>query len=453
MWTEWFRKMTVFLVVASQQIRVEGALNVVSGVDDATVADTALFLHYGPHLRTITAPAVFLGAQALCGPNPKVVKGKIVLSDRLGCPCSLDEIYKALDAAGAAAFVTYGRNVPGIRTHYHTEWDANAMRGRRMMMVEASFSFDLKGWKQAASSELGGPGGGENVRALGGLGEVRNLHDRPLSESHDDDDDDDDTIIIDLTDYAGLVLRIEPEHDHTFSDVFSGTFWTVGIRTVTPLFAFWTAWLAASEGWRMHKELQGQNPGFKRELRGVGVVICAIEAPTMLLLGLTNALGNHGPMLLPSFVNRMFSAMFIGTVTAVAVLLLLIMHEQVMVFRDFLLTFVCTAYQQKPFRIFLSLISHSISNPSNNHHKQTHDLLAPHRATVAARAPLFLARPRCDRELCVHAGGGRRLDDVHPAHDQHARQFRVVHRARHRRYGVGLSLLLVDPLQPPCPTY
>jgi len=338
MWTEWFRKMTVFLVVAAQQIRVEGALKVVSGVDDATVVDTALFLHYGPHLGTITAPAIFLEAESLCRPKPTAVQGKIVLSDRLGCPCSLDEIYKALDISGAAAFVTYGRNIPGIRTHYHTEWGANAMRGRRMMMVEGSFSFDLKEWKQAANSEPGGPDSEENTRKLVWPAvEERNLHDRPHSESSDD------AIIIDLTDYAGLVLRIEPKHDHTFFDVFSGTLWTVGIRTVTPLFAFWTAWLAASGGWRMHKELQGQTPGFKRELRGVGVVICAIEAPTMLLLGLTNALGNHGPMLLPSLVNRMFSTMFIGTTTAVAMLLLLVMHEQV-VSRDLMFALIFTSY-------------------------------------------------------------------------------------------------------------
>jgi hypothetical protein len=315
MWIECFRKMTVFLVVAVQQIRVEGSLKVVSGVDDATVVDTALFLHYGPHPRTITAPATFLEAKSLCCPKPAAVQGKVFLSDRLGCPCSLNEVYKALDIAGAAAFVTYGRNLPGIRTYYHTEWDANAMRDQRMMMVEAAINFDLKAWKQAANSEPGGPERGESVRRLSGPGEVRNLHDRSPSSS------DDDETAIDLSDYAGLVLRIEPEHDHSFFDVFSGTLWTVGIRTVTPLFACLTAWLAASDGWRMHKELQGQNPGFKRELRGVGVVICAIEAPTMLLLGLINALGTHGPTVLPIFIHRMFTAMLIGTATTVAVLL------------------------------------------------------------------------------------------------------------------------------------
>ena len=101
--------------------------------------ETSTFRYYGrpAHEHSIfDAQAVYLGASEICSPVESRVRGKIVFSDQSGAPCRLDDIYIALDKAGALSFVYLGlTNTPGFLCYLHHTWDPYKYSHRQMQMV------------------------------------------------------------------------------------------------------------------------------------------------------------------------------------------------------------------------------------------------------------------------------------------------------------------------------
>ena len=101
--------------------------------------ETSLYLHYGPRRAEIEGPAIYLDGPELCAINPDSVHGKVVLSDRRGAFCGLDELYESLNDFGALAFVHFViYDPPGLMASRHGSLEADKYRGSRMTMVDSS---------------------------------------------------------------------------------------------------------------------------------------------------------------------------------------------------------------------------------------------------------------------------------------------------------------------------
>ena len=67
---------------------------------------SSTFVFYGPRPGYwVSAPGLYLTAAQMCKPDPETVRGKVAVTQGYVTACLLEDLYLALDDAGAAAFV------------------------------------------------------------------------------------------------------------------------------------------------------------------------------------------------------------------------------------------------------------------------------------------------------------------------------------------------------------
>ena len=276
--------LTLALVVVRLKA-VSGSLTVISGSLPLTVK-TAPYIFYGPQGSNakITAPARFMDGLALCHVDPETVRGKIVITSGIGADCTWDEMYLHLDDAGAVGLVRHMfPKTTGISCFRHRDWDMKPFLERQLMWVTVpEDEIDLDLWESAATA-----GDGND-----------------------------------------LVLELAGPHSVEYYDLFTGPAWTLCIRCLLPMFGVYTAWMAWCQAGLVQLKIEAQQPGPKRDIRGVGVVVCLIEAPSIFLLSIAAAFGQWGPTALPDIVHHVFYTFLLGTCLSSTILLVLVMREQ-----------------------------------------------------------------------------------------------------------------------------
>ena len=228
----------------------EGKLSVIEGPYAGESFDTSEFRHIrarGVITKRVEGPAVFLPVKGLCSPDPEDVRGKIAIGDlRDGVGCDRYEIIRALDSAGAAAFVTsIFTRVPGINTYeYGCQHSLiPGAHGLLDMVVVDVYVGDF-----------------EKLRSFGAT--------------------------------APLVLGLGPPHNEEYYHLFTSFFWVAGIRVLCPLCSFFTTWYA----WTTAQELRASWPVNNRrraELREASLIVCVLEGAATAVAGLLLALGQY----------------------------------------------------------------------------------------------------------------------------------------------------------------
>jgi hypothetical protein len=123
-----------------------------SSLADGRAYESSAFAYYGPqtdvHLR---APGVVIEKLALCNPDPKSIKGKIVIIGEwwptlssfwdCGATQSLGDVYEAMNRTGAIALVFVSHldffPVGSLKYHYET-WDRCRFCDASMVLVHVS---------------------------------------------------------------------------------------------------------------------------------------------------------------------------------------------------------------------------------------------------------------------------------------------------------------------------
>eukprot|EP00614_Pseudopedinella_elastica_P004510 CAMPEP_0172602172 /NCGR_PEP_ID=MMETSP1068-20121228/22377_1 /TAXON_ID=35684 /ORGANISM="Pseudopedinella elastica, Strain CCMP716" /LENGTH=530 /DNA_ID=CAMNT_0013403453 /DNA_START=193 /DNA_END=1785 /DNA_ORIENTATION=+ len=265
-----------------------GRMYVIEGPNAGESFDTSEFRHIGARgeKRSVEGPAVFLRDKSLCSPDPDEVWGKIAIGDlRDVVGCNHYDAIRALDSAGAAAFVSLVfYHIPGIRT-YEKECRQNPgskAQGALSMVVVDAFVGDL-----------------DKLRAFSAV--------------------------------APLVLGLGPPHNEEFYHLFTSIFWVAGIRVLCPLCSFFTTWCA----WATAQELRVSRPVNDRgraELREASLVICVLEGTATAVVGLLLALGQSGPRVLCDEVHNLFFTMLTGVSMLASTLLMFTMREMLRAF-------------------------------------------------------------------------------------------------------------------------
>mmetsp|Transcript_54744 Transcript_54744/g.124673 ORF Transcript_54744/g.124673 Transcript_54744/m.124673 type:complete len:489 (+) Transcript_54744:250-1716(+) len=233
-------------------------------------------------------PTVYLEASDICFPDPLLVQGKIVFSDRTDAPCHAGDIYLALDDAGAQAFVFLHIYRPGYLCNIHYNWDPAKYSQRRMMMVAVGIDDigDLPHWKSTSMKRM---------RA-----------------------------------------SILSPHNRDYQRLFRSLLWTIFMRVVLPVFAFHTALLALFEIGRVHQimrvrknrrnNIHASTP--LESVRVIHLIIVWLEAPSMIIIGLEMIFGAFGPLMLPYSLHFALYFQFNGLSVATTVLLAILMREE-----------------------------------------------------------------------------------------------------------------------------
>lgn len=229
---------------------------------------TSEWKHFGPHgSRSVyEAPAVLMAGNALCAPEASMVAGKVIFFDILGSDlmvCDFTVFTMKLHDAGALAIVYIVKQKdPGMLYNVHPDWDKDSMRGRTV----ASFSIS----KFEISTEM---------------------MNSWLSKSGP---------AVDI----GVVRKIDAPYVNKFEELYTSPQWLMVIQICAPWFALLTALKALAE---IHLRVQsGEYGDF------VGIVVCAIELPCMVVIAIIMAGGHHGPMYLPYGIHTCLSFLLSG---------------------------------------------------------------------------------------------------------------------------------------------
>ena len=276
----------VFLAVASLIVvptrPAWAALTVVSGADSQTMA-TSRFIYYGPQHKAVTAAAVYLNSAELCNPSAASVRGKIVFTSWSDVECDERVMYTKLDDAGAAGYVKLALfKIPGVSVLSHVSWSRTASHRRMVMVAVSKDAPDFHAWRASPN----------------------------------------------------LVLSIDDERDDSFYDTFTSFQWTLCIRTLIPLFSFYASFVAFRDGSVLWNSAQIVDKKHQRELTIAAAAICAVEGPSMAILGLIVALGQYGPVLLVSSIHGFFFTMLTGVSLATTLALILLLRERSLTFPE-----------------------------------------------------------------------------------------------------------------------
>jgi hypothetical protein len=199
--------------------------------------------------------------------------------------CQPEDAYEKLHAAGALAIVSLSPiSPPGFNSYRHSDWDANKWRVYDMPLVECSYnSEDESTWG-----------------------------------------------------HVELELSIADPFIHPFQDAYESWLFILTYRILAPMFAFYTSWMAAYEVRRLHiiRHKRDAAGSTGKHADNLVYLICVIEAPSMLLVGLIMALGQFGSTLLPSIIHVAFSDLLTGAGTSTTLFLALHLREEVRFARE-----------------------------------------------------------------------------------------------------------------------
>ena len=272
-------------LVALLPARVSADFSILSPVEfQIDAVDSSSFKYYGRKLRkgeSIEGTAVVLGGKNLCAPQREDVEGKVVVALRDGRYCDLQKQYVRLDRAGALAFVSItGTGSPGLFCYRHGKWDMSAIESRSLVLVEvvkrafaddqrAEFQELFEGWKKEAKR-----------------GELR--------------------------------VAVGWRDNRFYRDVYESWLWTLLFRVGMPLWAFYASAVAAGHSYSYHA---------KRTEWGPGRVVCLLEAPANVLIGVGLACGVLGPTIMPHRFTFVMITLFSGVSNTTSILLALFMRE------------------------------------------------------------------------------------------------------------------------------
>jgi hypothetical protein len=236
------------------------------------IFDSATFAYYGPQSElNLRAPGVILERSASCNPDFDSLKGKIVvigewwplLSSSSDCKAmsTLGKVYDAMNREGVIAlvFVSHLDFFPvGSLTYHFDTWDRCRFCEEPMVLVHVS---------------------------TGALAFMNNWCQQPELE-----------------------FNLNPREHTKFRSLFYSAWWTLCFRVLLPAITFITSLEAALEIYRIYSTVPSNRDA--KLNRSVTFVVCCIEAPCMLLVGLGSMLGLYGPYAIPvQIANMVFVAL------------------------------------------------------------------------------------------------------------------------------------------------
>ena len=238
---------------------------------------TSTYEFFGPKTASLDLEALFISGADLCSPDFQGINvtSRMVIADRSETECLMTELYPKLQAAGASALVrVVGWNPPGYLAFYHNTWEECAFCDDPMTLVE---TVDPDG----VLEELGGIQSTTLIR-----------------------------------------IHLGPKHDRSYRTLFKSWAWVIMMQILSPLFAWWTSYLAGVHLLRTYRH------GSKAMNVDVLVVICLVECPTTFLIGAAFICGQFGPNMLPMFIHAGFFSLLTGASIWTTLLLVLFLREE-----------------------------------------------------------------------------------------------------------------------------
>jgi hypothetical protein len=236
-----------------------------------TSRTAATFVYLGPRYPNLKGSTICLSGNEACNP-PRSVQGLIAISILSDLDCDLGDAYTALQGAQAEAFITLERWSP-------------------------------PGWYCFRKAFGGWSGGTMPIVSVSWLDGDKDLWTDPRLE-----------------------VAIDPPFDTTVYDAYVSLDWTISLKVVA---AGW----ALLVGMKSLIELFGLYHSEKMRKSWISCAIFAIEAPTMLLIGVMLILGHGGPYTLPFVYHTFFVDLLSGFSVASTLLLALFLREEASHFR------------------------------------------------------------------------------------------------------------------------
>lgn len=236
--------------------------------------ESSTFEYFGVDQRSpiFDANLTFMTSSDICGhPTRSMMEDAVVVSILVNPECSYTQMYDVLENARVKAWVLCTRNVPGVYSYFHETWDRREFQHRSMKMLAISF-FDvgqatLSQWATSASGDF--------------------------------------------------IIDILLPHDLSFQDAFESSWWSLVIRALIPIFAFYTSAMAFQEAYKR-----------RRRTRSVSFALFLVNVPANFSISLALILGTFGPTLLPLNVHMGFSLLLTGCSLFTATLLIMIIREK-----------------------------------------------------------------------------------------------------------------------------
>lgn len=238
---------------------------------EGTSRAAATFVYFGPRYPNVQGQTVFLSGNEACDP-PRKMQGLIAISFLSELDCDLGDAFTALQEAQAEAFIALERWSP-------------------------------PGWYCFRKAFGGWSGGTMPIVSVSWLEADRDLWTDPL-----------------------LQVAIAPPFETTVYDAYVSLDWTVSMKVVA---AGWALFV----GMKSLIELIGLYLSEKIRKSWISCAIFAIEAPTMLLIGVMLILGHGGPYTLPFVYHTFFVDLLSGFSVASTLLLALFLREEASHFR------------------------------------------------------------------------------------------------------------------------
>ena len=256
--------------------------------------DIANFKYYGPQDSVVSGPAVVLDGEALCYPD-KSVKGMIVIIGdwRCGVPASsrMDALYEKHQEQGALALILVTKSTmlpPGKKWVYFFSLSRcvpvcvffNAARQQQMIIIIGEMYYNYESWDRCRFCF----DGKKNTMPLFQVNSVAGSQ-MPVWRKQEE-----------------LHLRLEPPERNQLQEMFASTTWLILFQILLPCMAFLTAIDALFEISRILRRSSnvcGCGSWTLERSNEVSLVVCCLEAPSMILFGLALALGLYGPKSVP----------------------------------------------------------------------------------------------------------------------------------------------------------
>lgn len=261
---------TATILASTSALKVTNPQSLVTG----RVFDSATFAYYGPQTKVmLNSSGIVLKQSSRCTFDLDSVEGKIVIvgdwwpllsaTSECGATHSLGDIYGAINYAGASALIYVSHldffPVGSLTFHFET-WDKCRFCNASTLLVHVS------------SDVL--------------------------------------SVMDDWLEQPELKFDLNPASHHVYRSLFYSTWWTLCYRVVLPTVAFATS-TEASLGLYRVRTMMPRNEETDGN-RYVALAVCCIEAPCMLLMGLSSLLGLYGPYAIPTQVANMMYAGFQG---------------------------------------------------------------------------------------------------------------------------------------------
>ena len=228
---------------------------------------------------------MYLSGRGICDPPASEIRGAIVYSDEIGVHCELDQVYLAVDRAGARGLINLvAVGNAGMTCYFHNTWDPEKHNDRDMFVAAVSLvgmdAGTVHAWK---ASTLRG--------------------------------------------------SISPPHDREMQNTFESWPWTFVFRILAPLLSAYVGAISCTELARLlniflEQRNQHQTSGSLDSVRMVTFLIVILETPIMFGCTFHMIVGGGGPYVLPWIGLWIFVFLFSGTSVATTLLTAILMHEE-----------------------------------------------------------------------------------------------------------------------------